>query len=214
MKSEDFIYCQLIAKIMSLARWEAILRCLHLVRNEDIVHDVNDPRFDRIVKTRWLVEKFYEVSKEIPNLEREVTVEECVIPYKGKYCFIRQFMPDKPIRFGIKVWLICSSKNRFVWKIEVYLGEGTGGEEHGVGYHVIERMVQGLEGRGHYLVVDNLFVSMNLFHHLMTKGIWAMGIVRRSSKNLPGGLYRGTNPEIRGSMLTWTHVHRQMGVLS
>ena len=29
-------------------------------------------------------------------------------------------MPDKPIGFGIKVWLLASSKSRFVWRIEVY----------------------------------------------------------------------------------------------
>ena len=92
MRSQPFLYCQLILSIMSLGRWEQIMRCLHLVDNNSIVRDVNDPRFDRIVKTRWLVEMFVKVSKEIYNLEREITVDECVIPYKGRYCFIRQFM--------------------------------------------------------------------------------------------------------------------------
>ena len=89
MRSQPFLYCQLISSIMSLGRWEHIMRCLHLVDNNSIVRDVNDLRFDRIAKTRWLVELFGEVSKEIYNLEREITVDECVIPYKGRYCFIR-----------------------------------------------------------------------------------------------------------------------------
>ena len=59
----------------------------------------------------------------------------------------------------------------------MYLEEDTGRGEHGLGYHVVERMVQGLEGQGHYLVVDNLFANMNLFHHLMTKKIWATGTI-------------------------------------
>jgi hypothetical protein len=123
-------------------------------------------------------------------------------------------MPDKPIRFGIKVWLTASSKSRFVWKVEVYFGEGTGAGPHGLGYHVVERMVDGLHGRGHYLVIDNLFASVNLFYSLMTKRIWGTGTVWRSSKNLPTGLYRASNADIRGTMLIRTHVHRQMGVLS
>ena len=76
---------------------------------------------------------FRTVSREIYNLEREITVDECIIPYKGKYCFIRQFMPKKPVRFGIKAWLLASSKSRFVYTIEVYFGEGTGGGPHGLG---------------------------------------------------------------------------------
>ena len=214
MRSQPFLYCELISSIMSLGRWEQIMRCLHLVDNSSIVMDVKDPRFDRIAKTRWLVEMFVKVSREIYNLEREITVDECVIPYKGRYCFIRQFMPDKPVRFGIKVWMLASSKSRFVWQMEVYFGEQTGAGPHGLGYHVVERMVKGLENRGHCLVIDNFFASVNLFHELMCKGIWATGTVRRTSKNLPGGLYRQPDATMRGSMVIWNHVHRQMGVVS
>ena len=214
MRSQPFLYCELISSIMSLGRWEQIMRCLHLVDNNTIVRDVRDPRFDRIAKTRWLVEMFVKVSRDIYNLEREITVDECVIPYKGRYCFIRQFMPDKPVRFWIKVWLLASSKCRFVWQMEVYFGEGTWAGPHGLGYHVVERMVKGLENRGHCLVIDNFFASVNLFHELMCKGIWATGTVRRTSKNLPGGLYREPDAIVRGSMVICNHVHRQMGVVS
>ena len=86
--------------------------------------------------------------------------------------------------------------------------------EHGLGYHVVERMVAGLHHRGHCLVVDNLFASVNLFHDLMVDRIWATGTVRKTSKNLPGGLYRKSNSEMRGSMLIRVHVHRQIGCVS
>jgi len=109
---------------MSLPRFEQITRCLHLVDNNTVVRDVHDPLFDRIAKTRWLLEWFSTVSREIFNLRREITVDECVVPYKGRYCFIKQFMPNKAVRFGIKVLVLASSKSRFVWKIEVYFGEG------------------------------------------------------------------------------------------
>jgi hypothetical protein len=46
MCSQPFLYCQLISSIMSLGRWEQIMRCLHLVDNNSVVRDVNDPRFD------------------------------------------------------------------------------------------------------------------------------------------------------------------------
>lgn len=214
MRSEPFIYCNLISQVMILGRWEQILRCLHLVDNANIIRDVKQPGFDRIAKTRWLLDNFSAVSEAIYNLEREITVDECVIPYKGRNCFIRQFMKNKPSRFGIKLWMLASSKSRFVWRIEVYFGEGTGMEEHGLGYHVVERMVAGLHHRGHCLVVDNLFASVNLFHQLMVNGIWATGTVRRNNKNLPGGLYRVLQPDVRGSMLLRTHVHRQIGCVS
>lgn len=144
MHGGPFIYCKLTSQVMSLARWEQILRCLHLVDNAKVIRDVKEPRYDRIAKTRWLLDMFTNVLKAIYNLEREIIVDECVILYKGRYCFIKQFMPDKPVCFGIKVWMLASSKSRFVWRIEVYFGEGTGTREHGLGYHVVERMTAGL----------------------------------------------------------------------
>ena len=103
MVSEPFIHCTLISQVMTYRRWQQILSCLHLVDNANVVRDTRDRRFDRIAKTRWLVDNFVKVSKSIYCLEREITVDECVIPYKGKYCTIWQFMKNKLVRFGIKV---------------------------------------------------------------------------------------------------------------
>ena len=75
-------------------------------------------------------------------------------------------------------------------------------------------MMSGLENQGHVLVINNFFGSVNLFHDLMCKGIWATGTVRKNRKNLPGGLNRELDPSVRGSMLIRNHVHRQMGVVS
>ena len=122
-------------------------------------------------------------------------------------------MPDKPICFGIKVWMLASSKSRFVWRIEVYFGEGTWFGEHGLGYHVVERMIVGLHHWDHCLVVDNLFGSVTLFHELMVQGFWATSTVRRRRKNMPG-VYREPNSDVKGSILIKTHVHQQMGVVS
>lgn len=80
-------------------------------------------------------------------------------------------MLDKPLCFGIKCWMLASSKWRFVSNIEVYFGEGTSTSAHRLGYNVVTKMLEGLEGRGHCLIVDNLFASINLFHHLMVEGV-------------------------------------------
>ena len=109
---------------------------------------------------------------------------------------------------------MASSKNRFIWKIEVYFGEGTSLGEHGLGYHIVDRMMRGLKHQGHYLIVDNQFASINLLHHLMENGIWATGNIKKTSKNLSSGLYRESKPQVWRSMLIRIHVHMQMGLVS
>jgi hypothetical protein len=48
--------CQIILRVMTCKRWEAILHCLHLVDNSQIVRDTKHPQYDKIAKTRWLID--------------------------------------------------------------------------------------------------------------------------------------------------------------
>jgi hypothetical protein len=38
-----------------------------------------------------------------------------MVPYKGRYYNIRQYMKGKPVNFGIKVWAMASSHSRYVY---------------------------------------------------------------------------------------------------
>jgi hypothetical protein len=88
---------------MSYKRWDGINRCLYLVNNATVVQGKDSLGFDKLAKSRWLIDEFVKTSKAIYNPEQVTTVDELIIPYKDKYCSCRQFMKDKPIRFGIKL---------------------------------------------------------------------------------------------------------------
>lgn len=108
-----FYGCPLISQAMPRQRFEAIVRCIHLVNNSDLVMDNTSSRFDKIEKVRWLLEGFARISQSLYNAERVCTVDEIMVPYKGKYCGIRQFMKSKPVRFGIKLWALASNTSRY-----------------------------------------------------------------------------------------------------
>jgi len=57
------------------------------------------------------------------NLHQQITVDETMVRYKGKYCPIRQFMLDKPMRFDIKVWALVDAAVKYVWTFNVYYGK-------------------------------------------------------------------------------------------
>lgn len=49
-----------------------------------------------------------------------------MIAFKGRLSF-RQYMPAKPTKYGIKVWMATDSDNGYVANFSVYLGsEGNG----------------------------------------------------------------------------------------
>lgn len=165
---------------------------------------------DKLAKTRWLIEHFVLVAQSLYSMEQMVCVDEMIVPYKGKYCSIRQFLRNKPTRFGIKIWALASCSSRYVFKIDVYLGKGTGGGPHGLGHAVVTGLLEGLENRGHTVVLDNLFSSVRLFHDLLTKGIWATGTIKGNRKGLPKDLTRKKTGTLRGNLVIKMHVHRQI----
>lgn len=89
------------------------MRCIHLVDNSELVTDSTSTGFDKIGKVRWLVEGFSRISQSLYSPERVCTVDEIMVPYKGRYCGIRQYMKSKPVKFGIKLWALASSESRY-----------------------------------------------------------------------------------------------------
>ena len=165
----------------------------------EIADDPNLALVDKLAKTRWLLKHFVRVLERIYYLEPILTIVEMIDRYKGKCCSIRQFQWNKPPRFGIKLFLLASSKSCFVTWVEVFMGKGTGYHRHGFSYSVVWRLLNGLHNRGHVLVVDNW---STLFHDLMTVGTWTTGTIRGIRKDLSAEIKRKRPWAKRGSLCT------------
>ena len=61
--------------------------------------------YDKLYEVRWMLDEIWDRIKAMWNPNQQMTVDEGMIMYKGKYCPIQQYMPMKPVRFGIKVWV-------------------------------------------------------------------------------------------------------------
>lgn len=195
-KSCDFLWCPVISSIMTRNRYEHIIRCLHVHNDHAATTDRSSGDFDKLVKLRWLLDEIRDRCKGMWNLGNKVTVDEMMVQYKGKYCLIRQYMPKKPTKWGIKVWCLTDSTSRYVWTFDVYCGANKGvpgikGSKKGEakqGANVVHALLEGLENRGHIVVMDNFFSSVPLFMELLGKGTYATGTVRADRIGLPTAL--------------------------
>ena len=75
--------------------------------------DRSSVNFDKL-KLRWLFDKIRDRYNNMWNLGDKVTIDEMMIQYKGKYCIIRQYMPKKPTKWGIKVCCLIDSVSKYV----------------------------------------------------------------------------------------------------
>jgi hypothetical protein len=116
-----------------------------------------------------------------------------MVRYKGSYCPIRQYMPKKPEKWGIKFWVLTDSVSKFIYCFEIYCGKNLEAEvrvqgprgEASAAYGMVMTLLAGLEKKGHCVVIDNYFCSIPLFEDLAKKGIYAMGTVRSNRIGLP-----------------------------
>lgn len=52
-------------------------------------------------------------SKEQRNLGDKTTADEMMVC--GKYCAIRSYLPNKPNKWGIKVWCLTDAVGKYAW---------------------------------------------------------------------------------------------------
>jgi len=115
---------------------------------------------------------------------QNVAVDESMVKFKGRST-IKQYMRDKPIKRGFKIWMLCDS-SLYNLKFQVYTGKSDViGAEKGLGARVVMDMVDNLPGKNHIVFMDNFFTSYDLFKILKDNLIYAVGTVNASRKNLP-----------------------------
>ena len=170
-KQED-VHNKLVSDTMSRNRFDTIFRYLKVCDN------MNLDETDKMAKVRSLFshlnEKFLEFY---PMLDRYLSVDESMVPYFGRHSS-KQFIKTKPIRFGFKLWRLCSILG-YIVQFEPYTGAGdVRYRELGVGGSVVADLLSGLPEYPWHVTFDNYFTNLNLMTHLKDRGIGAVGTLR------------------------------------
>ena len=168
----------IIADAMGLTRFEKLKRFFHCNDNENIVPR-DHPNFDKLFKVWPVLDSVLEKCKAIPQEEKH-SVDEHIIPTKCR-SGMRQYLPKKPNKWGIKVWSRCGVSG-IVYDFEVYTGKSSNSQisnELGVMGNLVLRLTAGLSSNvGHKVYFDNLFSSIPLLCHLQERGIWCVSTIR------------------------------------
>ena len=97
-------------------------------------------------------------------------------------------MPAKPVKWGVKVWVLCDSVNGYICTFDVYTRKDTSGSivhAHGLAYSIVMKLVQSYLKKGHIVYTDNYYSSPQLFEDLWKEGTYASGTVRTNRKHFP-----------------------------
>jgi hypothetical protein len=97
-----------------------------------------DPALDKSDKL-WKIRRFMDLLlhqfQALYEVNGFVSVDESMVKYKGRLAF-RQYLPMKPVKWGIKVWVMAESNTGYVNNFQVYTGAIAGKTETGLAYRI------------------------------------------------------------------------------
>ncbi|XP_022793844.1 piggyBac transposable element-derived protein 4-like [Stylophora pistillata] len=155
---DNFIGVPTVQKVMPRNRFEKIRQYLSLNNRLNMLPR-NNPRYDKLFKVRPLLNRLPSTFREEYRPLKYVSIDKGMVKYKGRLGF-KQYMPMKPVKRGIKVWVRANATNGFMGAMQVYTGKKDGGQpEHGLRNCVVCDLVSDLKGK-HHIFCDNFFTSV------------------------------------------------------
>ena len=156
------------------------MRMLHFVNNDEN----NSNKLHKILPiVRHMQERFRQLFKPFQNL----CVDESLLLWKGRLSF-KQYIPSKRHRFGVKFFILCDCKTKYILDFIVYTGADTDIEKInnlGISGSIVMTLMKPYLGQGHILYVDNWYTSPQLFLELYNQNTGAVGTVKKNRKGMP-----------------------------
>lgn len=194
--TDSLISTPIFSKTMPRDRFLNILTCFHLNNNENQVArgaDGYDPLFK--------VKPLYDVTRQnflrVYTPEQHLSLDEGMVPWRGRLSF-KQYIPNKPDKFGMKMYILCDAKTGYMSTYEVYTGKGYDpnpdacDEEAALGhsFNVVMGLLRkcDLLDKGYSLYTDNYYTSPKLFDTLDSRLTHAVGTARLNRKEIPVAL--------------------------
>ncbi|XP_041653753.1 piggyBac transposable element-derived protein 4-like [Cheilinus undulatus] len=158
-------------------------------------------REDKLAPIRSLWEMWTHRLPLLFNPGKDVTVDEQLVPFKGR-CKFRQYMPKKPAKYGLKIWVTADVTTSYAWKCDIYLGKMGDAAEVGQGKRVVLEMTEGLQGVT--VTCDNFFTSYTLAQELLQRKVTLVGTIRKNKPELPPNLVQTKGRATLSSVFCFT----------
>ncbi|KAK5928627.1 hypothetical protein CgunFtcFv8_013678 [Champsocephalus gunnari] len=101
---------------------------------------------DKLTAFRNMWDKWTERLPLLFNPGEDICVDEQLVAFRGR-CKFRQYIPSKPAKYGLKIWITADVATSYAWRCQVYTGKAAGeSPEKGQGKRVILDMTEGLKG--------------------------------------------------------------------
>ncbi|CAH1990806.1 unnamed protein product [Acanthoscelides obtectus] len=169
---------------MSEQRFRFLLRCLRF----DNINDRNMRKeLDKMAAIREVFELFTNNFEKYFSPSEYLTIDEQLLAFRGRAAF-RQYISNKPSKYGIKTFALVDAKTAYTMKLETYVGLQPPGpyQQSNNAKDIVMRMVEPVQGTNRNITGDNWFTSIPLVNELLTeKKLTYVGTLRKNKREIP-----------------------------
>lgn len=178
-------------EVMPRNRYQVLNSFLHFNNNDNQVAR-GEPGFDPLFKVRPLIDSSLPTYKEEFSPGAQLSVDESLAPFKGRISY-KQYIPNKPKKWGIKMWVLCDAKTGFCLEWIPYTGHvaAPAGSTDSVTERIVKRLVEPYYQTNRTVYMDNYYTSIPLFRELKREGLGACGTIRQNRRGLPDDIRSG-----------------------
>ena len=119
---DDGVAFAFIQNAMTKKRFEQVKRFLHFVNNRTLLPK-GHPRWNPLQKIKPVIDGMLERFRFCYTIGQYMSIDESMIKYKGKQIRFIQYMPAKPIKHGIKVFVLACAETGYCYGFWVYCGK-------------------------------------------------------------------------------------------
>ncbi|NJL78205.1 MAG: hypothetical protein HC917_04035, partial [Richelia sp. SM2_1_7] len=131
----------------------------------------------KVAKVKPVYDRLNRALMQFGVFEQKLSIDESMVPYYGHHG-AKMFIRGKPIRFGYKIWMLCSYDG-YPFQASIYCGKSDRPENIGLGEHVVLKLVDTVpDKRQHIVFFDNFFSSYSLMCQLRDIEMRATGTAR------------------------------------
>ena len=110
------------------------------------------------------------------------SIDESMTKFKGR-CSFKQYLPLKPVKRGIKLWMRCDPHSGYTYDVNIYASKDDGNQRSPLGEKVVNTLLSTIpDGEDVTVAFDRFFTSVHIMDTLRYP---AVGTAIKNRKNHP-----------------------------
>ncbi|XP_017796105.1 PREDICTED: uncharacterized protein LOC108577462 [Habropoda laboriosa] len=169
------------AATMSRDRFSDILK--H-IRFDDYITREDRKAIDKLAPLRAISNIFIKNCRDSYSASSIGTVDEQLVTFRGR-CSFKVHMPNKPDRYGIKIFTLCDAKTFYCCNMDIYLGKIESIPEKQQAQRIVKQLTDFWRRSNRSITTNNSFTDIRLAEELLANDIFLTGTVRKRNPDLP-----------------------------